>query len=132
MLLGCLVVGGLVGWWFKPFVLEENYLNGQKKYRLNVRCNLNGQIVTYGEQSWWWPNGQIARRGKSFGQELPEGGMTMYLQLEEPAEYWNASGVSTEDWRRNAYIFGTSLLRAEHDEVSTLPDDRFPETPHDP
>lgn len=87
------VLGGLAWCWFCPFTLEERWPTGALRAKLRVRRDWQGELYTAGEQILWHANGQMAARGKSFGQRPGSGDW-------QQARYWDRDGRerSQIDW----------------------------------
>lgn len=130
LLLAALVVGCGLGWWFRPYTIEERWPNGNPRSQLRVRRSWNGKVVTNGTQSWWWSNGQLARRGQSNGIALsPRGAASAFnLSLTDEQMYIETG----ERMRPSGTEFGLMWLHFQppDDGWELQPDDRFPETPH--
>jgi hypothetical protein len=100
LLLVTAIAGGGLGWWFRPFVLEDRWPNGNLKSQLHVRRGLGGRLITNGQQRWWWSNGQLAREGASYGDVLARHSLSVAMPLEGARAFdrdgrpWDTSGVS--------------------------------------
>lgn len=133
LLLVTIGVGCGLGWWLRPHTIEEHWPNGRLKCRFTVRRNWNGELLTHGEQAWWWGNGQLARRGMSYGEKPPRqlGGIQLSLSNAELFT-WEGEPLRGDDpvglvWLTLKYD-GIPLrggLGARRDDVAI-----FPETPH--
>ena len=136
MLLTAVFLGCGLGWWLRPYTIEEHWPNGQIKSRLSVQRNVV-DITTNGIQQWWWPNGQLARRGESYGYSLSDGlfpsKRMIYasgMPLDQEEMYSEESSALMTDAMdfclRFEFGFDPSTVQP-----SLTQGDQFPETPHD-
>ena len=134
LLLLTLIAGCGLGWWFRPYTIETRWPDGRLKSQSLVRRNLAGGIITNGTQSWWWPNGQLARRGESHGVQFPLARRRLSFTIPLAKEsLYNESG---EPMELRGIEFGLMWISFHQDlepsELWPLSDaDRFPETPHE-
>ena len=128
-------VGCGLGWWFRPYAIEAHWPDGRLRSQMQVRRQMNGEVITNGQQSWWWRNGQLARQGNSYGHRvlLPQRSFavltiplkqeTMFTREGEPMTATNANFRS---WLRDEAVERT------HTDLPALPTaDQFAETPHE-
>lgn len=133
LLLLTLALGGGLGWWFRPFTHEERWPDGQLKAQLRVQRSWNGSWVSSGQQSWWWSNGQLARRGQSYGQQVPRRASGIGLSLTDEVAF-DINGKPMPSHEITGSLLWLGFERWQFDEVLPMPvspDDRFAETPHD-
>ena len=135
LLLFTLVIGCGLGWWFRPYTLEEHWPNGELRCRLQVRRQANGEVVTNGKQSWWWRNGQLAREGESFGHRVflqQRSFAILTIPLENEKLYTREGGpINTRGAYFESWLRSEAFERRQGELPRMHPADRFPETPHD-
>jgi len=137
LLLAAIGLGCGLGWWFRPYTMEERWPNGRLRSQLRVRRTWHGDVVTNGRQSWWWRNGELARRGESYGELLTKYDLTgkrmMYasgMALRDE-ELYDEHGRPT-NWSAAEFCLLYSFNIAPNKRSwRPNPADRFAETPHE-
>ena len=137
MLLLTLLVGCGLGWWLRPYTIETHWPNGQLKAKLAVRRSFAGDLVTNGQQAWWWRNGQIARRGESHNYSLSDGifsskrmAYASGMDLEE-SEMYDEQGEKLNAEGIDFCLLFEFDFQPPVQELTLSPADRFAETPHE-
>jgi hypothetical protein len=72
------LAAGLCACWFRPFVVEQRYLDGQPRTRFVLRCDWQGRRVAHGTQTWYLPDGSKIER-TSFGEPMTNDDFTTLL-----------------------------------------------------
>jgi hypothetical protein len=72
-------------WWFRPYVIEEHLPCGTLKCSWRVRWDWRRNVIAWGEQIEYHPNGQIARRWLKWSG-APGG------ECSEGCEHWSEAG----------------------------------------
>lgn len=129
-----LFAGCGLGWWFRPYTIETRWPDGRLKSRSSVRRNLSGGVITNGSQSWWWKNGQLARRGENHGVSIPSSKRRLAFSIPLAGEcLYNESGEPIESQSTEFGLMWLALHQGlEPTELWPINDaDRFPETPHE-
>ena len=57
-----LLVGGFLGWWFRPFVVETRRDDGSLRTRFELRRDWRGRRVSHGTQTWYLRDGTRFKR----------------------------------------------------------------------
>ena len=57
-----LLVGGFLGWWFHPFVVETRRDDGSLRTRFELRRDWRGRRVSHGTQTWYLRDGTRFKR----------------------------------------------------------------------
>jgi hypothetical protein len=134
LILITLLCGFGLGWWFRPFVLEDRWPNGKLKSQLHVRRGFSGKLLTNGLQRWWWSNGQLAREGTSAGEVLA--GRAAYVAMPLQADRaFDRDGHPLDTDASNGAVMLALLWLGMHTDTDARwsnPDDAFAETPHNP
>jgi hypothetical protein len=132
LLLVMLVFGCGLGWWLRPHTVSRRWPNGKLQYQLRLRRAWNGELVTSGQQRWWWSNGQLARTGVSSGQVFLWNSAWNDLQ---DVQCWHKDGQPMNHNDFGVYWFGASLDDPQGESLGpqvNWSNYRFPETEHDP